>query len=463
MRATTPSRPGLGALASGTPQERDRFVDLLRAASILVVVLGHWLMAAVVRRGGVLRADNALAAVPWLQPLTWVFQVMPVFFVVGGFANAQALGRPGARTSLFLARRARRLLPPTLLLVAGWLMGAAVLVVAGAPDRTVRDLGSVAAQPLWFLAVYLLLVLLAPVQLRLHRRRPWLLLAVLPVAAVVLDAGRLSSGVGKGLAILNYLAVFVCAQELGFWYGDGRLLRLSRSRLVGGSLVALALLVLVTAVGPYPVSMVGVPGQEISNMSPPTVCVLLLTFAQVGLLLAARPVLLRWLERPRVWRTTIAANLVVLTVFLWHLTAYVVAAGLLRAAGRGVPSPGSTGWWLSKPVDVLLAAVVLLVLVLVCSPLERRDAGPPSAGRLGTVVAGTLLAATGLAGLAASGFSHPFTTSGRPLLGVRFSPLPAALLLVVGWLLAAGIPRPGPSRSAGSGAEERSASAHRRT
>jgi len=32
-------------LAAKTPPERNRYVDLLRAVSILVVVVGHWLIA----------------------------------------------------------------------------------------------------------------------------------------------------------------------------------------------------------------------------------------------------------------------------------------------------------------------------------------------------------------------------------------------------------------------------------
>ena len=40
------------ALAAATPSDRNRVVDLLRAAAILIVVLGHWLMAAVMVRGG---------------------------------------------------------------------------------------------------------------------------------------------------------------------------------------------------------------------------------------------------------------------------------------------------------------------------------------------------------------------------------------------------------------------------
>ena len=71
-------------LAAATPGTRDRYVDLLRVASLGTVVLGHWLMAAVTGDG----VGNLLAVVPGLQMLTWVLQIMPVFFFVGGFSHA---------------------------------------------------------------------------------------------------------------------------------------------------------------------------------------------------------------------------------------------------------------------------------------------------------------------------------------------------------------------------------------
>jgi fucose 4-O-acetylase-like acetyltransferase len=427
-------------LAAATPPDRDRFLDLLRAGSIAVVVLGHWLMAAVVRRDGVLRADNALAAVTWLQPLTWLLQVMPVFFMVSGCTSARTLARAG--TAPFLVRRARRLLPPTLLLVGGWLVLAAVLAATPVAERTVHDATSVAAQPLWFLAVYLLLVLLAPAQLRLHARHPWLLLAVAPVVAAVLDAGRLT-GVASGPAILNYVVVFAVAQELGFGYADGSLLRLPRRGCVAGAGLGVLVLLALTAVGPYPVSMVGVPGEKVSNMSPPTVCVLVVTLVQVGLLLALRPALTAWLARPRVWLVTVAANTVVLTVFLWHLSAFVVAAALLAVPAGLVDDPGSGAWWAAKPLYVAVAVAVLAALVAATARVEARARGTGPDLGTGRAVVAVLLCVVGLAGVAASGFAHPLQVSGRALLGVRFSPAWAVGLLLLGSLLALGPRRPG--------------------
>ncbi|MDI9581056.1 MAG: acyltransferase family protein, partial [Thermobispora sp.] len=74
-------------LAERTPPTRDRFIDLLRAISIIAVVLGHWLVSVVgYDEQGELSGRSALPDLPWAFPITWAVQVMPIFFFVGGYA-----------------------------------------------------------------------------------------------------------------------------------------------------------------------------------------------------------------------------------------------------------------------------------------------------------------------------------------------------------------------------------------
>lgn len=169
-------------LAGATPATRDRYVDLLRVASLGAVVLGHWLMAAVTPDG----VGNLLAVVPELQPLTWLLQVMPVFFFVGGFSHALSYRsllrkRPEAASevstdsvySAFLRARLQRLLRPTTVFVLVW--GAAALLVqllgggGGLTGVTLR----MVTQPLWFIGIYLAMVAFTPPLLKLHERYGW--------------------------------------------------------------------------------------------------------------------------------------------------------------------------------------------------------------------------------------------------------------------------------------------------
>jgi hypothetical protein len=178
--------------------------------------------------------------------------------------------------------------------------------------------------------------------------------------------------------------------------------------------------------------MVGVPGEELSNMSPPTICLLLVTVAQVSLLLLLRPALVRWLHRPRVWHATVLANSAVLTVFLWHLTAFVTGAAILTGLRLPLAEPGSGAWWAAKPLWIATALAVLTGLAVLLSPLERRAlrGGAPPPARTGLLA--VLLLAAGFAALATSAFAHPFTISGSALLGVHFMPSVAFGLLAAG-------------------------------
>ena len=80
-------------LAAQTPADRNRYVDFLRAVSIMFVIVGHWLITTAYFKPdtGTLDPILALDVIPWTSWLTWVFQVMPIFFIVGGYSNAISL------------------------------------------------------------------------------------------------------------------------------------------------------------------------------------------------------------------------------------------------------------------------------------------------------------------------------------------------------------------------------------
>ncbi len=409
---------------------RDRVVDLVRAASIVVVVLGHWTMGALSRdASGEVSVSNVLEVTPLLHPVTWVLQVMPLFFFAAGFANATSLwhGRP---LRLFLTGRLDRVLRPVLPFLGIWLALVVLLPALGVGPDLVRAAGANAAMVLWFLAVYLLLALVAPAQAKLHGSRPWLLLVVLPPLALGLDQLQDTAWAGVGLA--NYVVVFAFCQQLGMLYADGRLQSVPRSIWWLCAAAATALLVLATGPGPYPVSMIGLPGQEMSNMLPPSVCVVLVAVLQVSLLMLTRPQLQRLLERPRVWGATVSVNLTVLTIFLWHLTAFVMVAGAALALGVPLPEVGSAWWWAHKLVWVGASAVVTAVLVLLLRGAERPRQVVAAARY---AVPATVLAVAGLAMVAAAGFADPLSSGGVALGGLRFAAAPGALLVVASWLL----------------------------
>ena len=380
------------ALAAATPDGRDRYVDLLRVGSMLVVVLGHWLMTVATWQDGRLTGGNALTSVPGLWLATWVLQVMPVFFFVGGFSNlvtVEAVTRRGGSWVEFVTGRAARLLRPTVAFVAVWLALPPVLGLLGVPDPAVHAAARLVPQPLWFLGVYLIVVALAPLMVRMHRRYGLRVPVALALGTVAADLARLGAGL-TGAGYLNVVLVWLFAHQLGFLYADGTLTRCSRRVHATMALLGLGAMAVLTASGRYPASMVGLPGAEASNMNPPSACIIALTVWLTGLVLLARDVASRWLARPRAWTAVVAAGSVVMTMFLWHLTALVAVVAALGVAGVRQPAPGSAAWWLLRPAWLAALTAALLPLLLAFARFERPAPlnRARTAGRRGRLAAG---------------------------------------------------------------------------
>ncbi|SEE92287.1 Acyltransferase family protein [Jiangella alba] len=357
---------------------RDRLVDAVRAASLAVVVLGHWLMASVsVLADGRMVPANALTELTALRPATWVLQVMPLFFMAGGFANLTVWRRTvatGRSHGAFVRSRLTRLWRPALIFVPVVPVTGVIAYVAGQPASDAARLAVLLVQPLWFLAVYTGIIVVAPILLRWHAVAPRTVLATLAIGALLVDLTRLTGG-PPVVAAANLALVWVFAHQLGVWYGDGRLATVPRRRLWAVLAAALLALVLLTGPGPYPVSMVGLPGQ-LSNMSPPTVCLLVLGVGQGAAILLARPFLLRMLGRPAPWAAVRRFGSVAMTVYLWHLLVLVVAFGALLAMGEPPPEPGSATWWLTRPLWLLALTAGLAAVVGLVARFGRRSPGP---------------------------------------------------------------------------------------
>ncbi|NED03480.1 acyltransferase [Streptomyces sp. SID6648] len=428
-------------LAGATPATRDRYVDLLRVGSLGAVVLGHWLMAAVTPDG----VGNLLAVVPALQPLTWLLQVMPVFFFVGGFSHALSYrsllrkrpeGSEDSVYSAFLRARLQRLLRPTMVFVLVW--GAAALLVqllgggGGLTGVTLR----MVTQPLWFIGIYLAMVAFTPPLLRLHERYGWGAFAGLAGAAVAVDVLRFAAGVPY-VEFLNFAFVWLAVHQLGFLRADGRVHPRRAALLAGGGLVTAAALV---ALGPYPLSMVGMPGEKVSNMAPPTLALLAHGLWLVGAVELLRAPAARLLERPRVWRTVVAANGVAMTAFLWHLTAMFGVYGALLALDVALPEPASAAWWTQVPLRLALAAALTAALVAAFRTFERPAAptapGTPGASGAGPLAAlGATLCLLGVLGLSMVGFGGLLDGRTALLIAIPVSAPAAVAMTLGGWLL----------------------------
>ena len=401
MTTLTIARPT--DVAAATPARRERYVDFLRVFSLAVVMFGHWLMAAIEWRDGRLVAGNVLEAAPTAQWLTWIFQIMPVFFVVGGFSNAAswtAAVRDGRGYGAWLGGRLVRLVRPVLVFALVWTAVVLGLAAAGIDPSAMRA-GSI-AQPLWFLAVYVVVVAVAPAMVAAHRRWGWGVPVGLGIGVAVVDLARWPFGVPL-VGWANLGLVWLFAHQLGVAWRSGAVAGWSRRRLVVVAGLGLGGLFLLTGAGGYSNSMVGV-GDARSNTFPPSLALVALALWQFAAALLLRPAVDRWLDRPRAWAAVVAANAMAMTVFLWHLTALVIVSAVALPTGLiASPAVGSAAWWAWRPVWIVALSVALLPLVAVFARVEMRRVPPPSLSTARAAVVALLLA-VGMAVLARKGF-----------------------------------------------------------
>jgi hypothetical protein len=387
-------------LAEKTPDSRNRYVDFLRAVSIGAVVFGHWLIAAPWVQDGRLRLDHMLSLEPWTRWLTLLFQVMPVFFVVGGYANAaswEAARRASLPYGAWVASRMRRLIGPVLPLFAVWAALAVVFHLMDVRPEIVRKGSQVALVPVWFLAVYLLVVLFVPVTWRLWESFRIASFWGFAVAAALVDFGRFAGGF-VALGWLNYLFVWLGVHQLGYLWRDGGFSPSRRSLpwALGGAIAWSGLV----RFGPYPMSMVGVPGEEVSNSMPPTILLMALGAIQTGLLLAVEGPMRRWLASGERWAGVVLVNGTIMSVYLWHLTALVLLVGLAAMCG-GIGLhlvPGTGAWWTARIPWFAVLFAGLFVLIALFGRFEQLR-GPSRPERLPAwrLVSGAALVSAGLA------------------------------------------------------------------
>ena len=220
-----------------------------------------------------------------------------------------------------------------------------------------------------FLGVYLVVVVIAPVTIRLHRRFGlWVPLAM-ALGAVAVDLVAFSTG-AWAWRWLNVAFVLLFPHQLGHAYADGTF-RTWPWRFVAMVVGGLALLVLLTTpwlfdallgpsrfdwfpgIGHYPKSLLGTDVEAVSNAYPPTVCFLLGGLWTLGAVMLIKPFLDRWLQHERPWRFTIVVNARIMTLFLWHMTAFLLAllalwplgSGRNRTRPRGGGSNAHCGSW----------------------------------------------------------------------------------------------------------------------
>jgi len=130
--------------------------------------------------------------------------------------------------------------------------------------------------------------------------------------------------------------------------------------------------------GFYPRSQVGVPGERFSNMGPPTLTIVGLTFLQVGLVLVVRPWVMDKLRDDDRWRRASSwVNQNSLPLYLFHTTGFAVALTVIFVTtGYLPPGESNAEWWLTRPLWLIGPAVATWPMLVAYRRLVGRVPEP---------------------------------------------------------------------------------------
>ena len=355
-------------------ERRDHYVDFLRAFSLLVVIAWHWVFTIVIWRADGPRASNPIGFTTGLWLATWLLQVMPMFFYIGGHGHVLSWRKARAREvsiGRFVLARLRALAIPALALAVVWI-ALGITLTATFDLRWMRRAVKLVISPLWFIAVYLVLVALLPLFLWLHRRYDSIVLVWMAGLAGLVDVLRFRYHHDE-LGLINMVLVWGLCHQLGFFYE--RIVAAQRRAdwtLLWGGLFALIGLV---GSGLYPGSMVGVPGER-SNMAPPTLCIVALVLFQAGVVEVLRPWVSARLVRPRWARVNEVINRFSMPLFLFHTTGMAMHRAVRYWLwGNNEPERPTLRWWLDRPLSFVGPLLFTLPVIYL---FGRRWAKPRS-------------------------------------------------------------------------------------
>ncbi|MFV8050169.1 acyltransferase family protein [Mycobacterium sp. 48b] len=391
--------PSPAEVEAQTPDDRDRAIDVIRIASLIGVVFGHTVMATSTIRDDVFIWSNLLTESTVFQALTWVFQIMPLFFFAGVAASVQSW-RPGSSWGGWLLKRCTRLYRPVFYYLAFWTVALAVLRFV-LPEHVYEPIAGISIQLLWFLGAYVLVLAAVPLLARITTTAQ-MAGAIIGTYAFIaaVDAVRINM---DGYASLGYLntVVWLIPGVFGVAYRRNLLSSDAALKLGIGMLgVNLALLYF----GPYELSLVGIETQHLKNMTPPSLLLAGHAIMMCAFAIAAAPAINRWARRPRVWWLTAIGNSGAMTLYLWHMPLLLGLHLVFDYLGLDRYDPSAPGFIALSVLQLALMAGLVAMAFVALRPLENNplalwDGGTVAGTGVRSAAVGWLLCVAGAATL----------------------------------------------------------------
>jgi Acyltransferase family len=390
--------PTPAEIAAQTPANRDRAIDVIRIVSLVAVVFGHTIMAVSTVRDGVFVWGNLLEWLPAFGALTWLLQIMPLFFFAGTAASVESWSG-GRSWGGWLMQRCIRLYRPVFFYLAFWGVALAVLRFV-LPKHVYEPVAGTSIQLLWFLGAYVLVLATIPL---LHRITGTARLAARVVAVCGFDRRdrhraaqrhrtvRTRLPQHRRLADPRHVRCRVPARSAVPTRGDrGRGIGVRRQRAAG----------VARAVRAQPGRLPGTAAAEHDAAVGAAGHAIMMC----ALAIAVAPAISRWAQRPRVWWLVAIGNSGAMTLYLWHMPALLSMHLVFDALGLPRYDMHAPGFIALSVVQVVSMTAMVGVLFVALRPLENNplpgwDGGFVAAPGVRSAAVGTLLCTAGAATL----------------------------------------------------------------
>lgn len=405
--------------AQVTSAKVSRVPDGVRALALLFVITAHCLAWTRLNNHGL---TNIIQFKPDLWWVTWIVQIMPLFFFFAGTGLSKfGQEKSGKR---YLMRGFMLLSPATLMFVFSALVGLGMLPTKN--SVVAQNVGLLLVQLTWFLAVYVLIVAITPFLSRFTS-----------IGGIALWLGLVSGidalriHVNPGLGWLNMVVVWSLFAVVGMRIKD--LQKSPKVIVFLGFIVAWLCAWAGIHFGPYSKALISVPGVPgLSNLGPPSIVLACAGIGQIFLVISGWAVLEKLFSNRFVWTVIGGFGMRSMQMYL-HQMVFIMLGVAPFIAIESYPPAAGLIWWLEH----LLVLTFVIACLWFTAPYLRRAADafsrkvlarlvPTSlAGRMVTIPRGLARLILGIAGLfmlalSWTGLNDPFSL--RNLFGLRVPP-----------------------------------------
>ena len=311
-----------------TSISRERFIDFVKILGILFLIFNSHFLLKINQSYGEYNITNLSENYLSHQIYTWFTTGMSLFVFTMGFNNLIAwysnVGREGSQWQ-YLVDRTNSILGPvivwitsiTILLNAVYSYTDLPLYLTTSEDGVMSSIEFV-LWPMWLVTIYLVLVIFAPLTIYLHKKFPYLTVAILTLFTMLVDSYEFPLNFSY-LKLLNYLFFWLLIHQLGYFFADGKILLLKKNLIAFVFLSLLGYLFFKLEQNIYYLSMASYRLSIYNNEDPPTILYLVASLMTLFVLLYFKNFIEKKLNTKNIWRVVSTIHSNIYTLFFWHL------------------------------------------------------------------------------------------------------------------------------------------------